>query len=448
MRSVDGAMSHPLLDKINQGQATVAVIGMGYVGLPLAVAFAEAGFPVVGIEQDPRRVAALQRGESYVEDIPSRRLVECMQAGRLAVSADPLPLASVDVVIVCVQTPVSPNGEPDLSAILRAGDAIARHLHPGMLVVLESTTYPGTTEEVLLPLLERGGLRVGHDFFLAYSPERIDPGNRQWTVQNTPKVVGGITPFCREIACALYQRVTTQVVPVASATTAEMVKLLENTFRAVNIALINDIALLCERLGVDVWEVIDAAKTKPFGFMPFYPGPGVGGHCIPKDFRILDWRAQRLGYASRLLAETHRINAGMPGVVVEKVAHALARQGRSLAGAQVLVLGVAYKPDVADTRDSPALEVMRLLRERGAEVSFHDPHVPTLHLDGAVLERVPLEAGLARADCVVIITAHSAYDWPWVVTRSRLVVDTRNATAGIKGQDAIVVRLGVGERRR
>ncbi|MCS7207696.1 MAG: nucleotide sugar dehydrogenase, partial [Dehalococcoidia bacterium] len=310
-----------LLERIGARQARIAVIGMGYVGVPLAVAFAEAGFPVLGLEKDPRRATALQRGESYIDDIPSARLARVLAAGHLRVTSDPSLLASADAVLICVQTPFSPTGEPDISAIREAGEAVGQALHPGMLIVLESTTYPGTTVEVLLPLLERSGLRVGRDVFLAYSPERIDPGNTRWTLHNTPKVVGGVTPQCGEVACALYRAVTAQVVPVSSPTTAELVKLLENTFRAVNIALINEVALICERLGVDVWEVIEAAKTKPFGFMAFYPGPGVGGHCIPKDFRFLAWKAQALGYTSTLLAEAHRINGGMPTVVVEKVAH-------------------------------------------------------------------------------------------------------------------------------
>lgn len=439
-----------LLEKIAHRHAVVGVIGLGYVGLPLAVAFAEAGFRVIGVEKSRERVQALQRGESYIEDIPASRLAPYLHppegGGYLTVTDDPAVLASADAAIICVQTPVAPTGEPDISAIVEAGETLSRHAHPGLLVVLESTTYPGTTQEVLLPLLEKRGLQVGEDFFLAYSPERIDPGNRQWTLQNTPKVVGGTTLACTAVAKALYQAITPHVVPVSSPTAAEMVKLLENTFRAVNIALVNEVASLCERLGIDVWEVIEAAKTKPFGFMAFYPGPGVGGHCIPKDFRLLAWKAQTIGYTSHLLAEVHRINAGMPAVVVEKVAHALAKEGKALSGARVLVLGVAYKPDVADTRDSPALEVIRLLRQRGAQVDFHDPYVPAVHLNSLTLERVPLEADtLKRADCVVITTAHRSYNWGWVAEHSRLVVDTCNATASLKGSKAIIVRLGASQ---
>ncbi|MFN3974830.1 MAG: nucleotide sugar dehydrogenase [Dehalococcoidia bacterium] len=444
---------HLLLEKIAHRRATVGVIGLGYVGLPLAVAFAEAGFPVVGVEKSTERLTALQQGHSYIEDIPSERLARCLTPtegkGGIAVTQDPAALGSADASIICVQTPLAPGGAPDISAIVDAADSLSGYLRPGGLVVLESTTYPGTTREVVLPLLERKGLRVGEGFFLAYSPERIDPGNRQWTVQNTPKVVGGVTPACTAVACALYQAITPRVVPVSSPTAAEMVKLLENTFRAVNIALVNEVALLCERLGVDVWEIIEAAKTKPFGFMPFYPGPGVGGHCIPKDFRLLAWKAQATGYTSILLEEAYRINASMPEVVVERIAHALAQRGKPLAGAQVLVLGVAYKPDVGDTRDSPAVEVIRLLRQQGAQVSYHDPYVPALRLDGQTLERARLDTStLEWADCVVVTTAHSAYDWEWVVKHSRLVVDTRNATAGLNGGRASIVRLGVGEAKR
>ncbi|MGQ9595717.1 MAG: nucleotide sugar dehydrogenase [Anaerolineae bacterium] len=438
-----------LLRKIEGREAVVAVIGLGYVGLPLAVAFAEAGFPVVGIDVDVRKVEAVNRGESYVQDVPSETLASLV-AGGLRATADCDVLRGADAAILCVPTPLSKTRDPDLSYIVAAADAVAQRLHRGMLIVLESTTYPGTTEELILPRLATANgesLRVGQDFFLAFSPERIDPGRKDWTVRNTPKVIGGVTQECLRVARALYESAIERVVPVSSPRAAEMVKLLENTFRAVNIALVNEVALMCDRLELDVWEVIEAAATKPFGFMPFYPGPGLGGHCIPIDPHYLAWKLKTLNYNARFIQLAEEVNFGMPQVVLGKIADALNEEGKPLRGARVLLLGVAYKADVGDVRESPALDLLHLLRAKGADVAYHDPYVPSVVLDGAPegpvrLDRAPLERQtLQWSDCVVIVTPHSTYDWAWVVENSRLVVDTRNATKGLKVNPGRVVKL-------
>ncbi len=429
-----------LLKRLEQRQATVAVIGLGYVGLPLAVAFAEAGFPVIGVDVDPARVDAIGRGESYVLDVPSERLKALTvrpttgdgrrttdERPRLVATTDYAVLDRCDVAIICVPTPLSKTRDPDISYILAAGEGVAAHLHPGMLVVLESTTYPGTTEELLRPMLERTGLRAGREFFLAFSPERIDPGRIDYTIRNTPKIVGGLTPTCLEVACALYGTVVERVVPVSSPATAEMVKLLENTFRAVNIALVNEIALMCDKLGLDVWEVIEAAATKPYGFMKFTPGPGVGGHCIPLDPHYLSWKLRTLNYNARFIQLAGEINAEMPHYWVDKVQDALNREGKPVKGSRVLVLGVAYKKDVSDVRESPALDIIELLRAKGADVRYHDPHVPTISHNGYEMSSEPdLSQALEAADCVIIVTDHSWYDWEEVARRARLIVDTRH----------------------
>jgi len=428
-------MKEQLLTRIHDHTATVAVIGLGYVGLPLAVAFAEKGFPVVGVDVDGRKVDALNRGESYVQDVPSERLRHVL--ARLRATTDYAALSDCDVAIICVPTPLNKTRDPDVRYLIAAGESVAQHVHPGMLVVLESTTYPGTTEELLLPLLvERPharALRVGTDFFLAFSPERIDPGNRQYTVENTPKVVGGVTPACRDVAVALYSQIIERIVPVSSTRAAEMVKLLENTFRAVNIALVNEIAIMCDKLGLDVWEVIEAAATKPYGFMKFTPGPGVGGHCIPLDPHYLSWKLKTLNYNARFIQLAGEINSEMPRYWVQKVADALNEAGKPVKGSRVLVLGVAYKRDVDDVRESPALDIIELLRQKGADVRYHDPYVPAIsHNDYNLAAETDLSVALAAADCVVVVTDHSTYDWPAIARQARLIVDTRHALAAQK----------------
>lgn len=434
-------MGEQLLARISNRTARVSVIGLGYVGLPLAVEFAKAGFRVVGLDVDQHKVEQVWAGQSYIPDVPQAELDALVAEGLLTATTDYRMLAEVDAISICVPTPLRKSKAPDISYIVATAEGIARYNHPGQLVVLESTTYPGTTEEVILPRIRANGYKVGQDFFLAFSPERVDPGNRQYRTYNTPKVIGGITPRCLQIACALYQTAVDRIVPVSSTRAAEMVKLLENTFRAVNIGLVNEIAIMCDKLGVDVWEVIEAAKTKPFGFMPFYPGPGLGGHCIPIDPYYLSWKLRTLNYNARFIELAGEINGAMPSYVVGKVTDALNELRKPLNGSQVLVLGIAYKRDVKDVRESPALDIIRLLKGKGAQVAYHDPHVPELSLDGEILTSVELEASvLSEADCVLVITDHSVYDWPWVVANSHLVVDTRNATQGVHDK-ATVVRL-------
>ncbi len=411
---------------------TVGVIGLGYVGLPLAVAFADSGATVIGLDVDPTRVARVRAGESFIEDVSTETLGRLVTAERLTATDDIAAFKDADAIVICVPTPLGKSKEPDISYIVSAADAVAGVIRRGQLVVLESTTYPGTTKEILLPRFEARGLKAGEDFFLAFSPERIDPGNRRYTLREIPKVVGGLTPACRELATALYARVTRQIVPVSAPETAEMVKLFENTFRSVNIALVNEFAIMCRRLGISVWEVIDAAATKPFGFMPFYPGPGLGGHCLPSDPHYLSWRVRLEGYEPRFIAFADEINRQMPAYVVQLVADALNDRGRAVRGARVLVLGVAYKPNVADTRDSPAIEIIQTLLAKGARVAYHDPFVPSLTLDRTTLESIAWrDADLAGRDLVLILTAHRGYDWGAIVREARLVVDTRNATADV-----------------
>jgi UDP-N-acetyl-D-glucosamine dehydrogenase len=441
-------MKDHLLAKIANREAVVAIVGLGYVGLPLAVAFAERGFPVVGIDVSPEKVDALNRGESYIQDIPSQRLAPLVAPARGALTPPPGSLMATtdyavlehcDAAIICVPTPLNKTRDPDVRYLMDSGQATAKYVHPGMLVILESTTYPGTTEELLLPMLTGdSGLQVGSDFFLAFSPERIDPGRTDFTVENTPKVVGGVTPACCQVAGALYSQIIQRLAPVSSTQTAEMVKLLENTFRAVNIALVNEVAIMCDKLGIDVWEVIDAASTKPYGFMRFTPGPGVGGHCIPLDPYYLSWKLKTLNYNARFVQLAGEINSEMPVYWVEKAQDALNEIGLPLKGSRVLVLGVAYKKDIDDVRESPALDIIELLHQKGADVRYHDPHVPTLSHNGRGLTSVPdLDAALAAADCVIIVTDHSAYDWPAIFRRvtttgslaatgPRTIVDTRH----------------------
>jgi UDP-N-acetyl-D-glucosamine dehydrogenase len=413
-------------------QPTVGLIGLGYVGLPLAVAFAESGATVIGVDLDARRVAAVQAGESFVEDVPSGSLAALVRAGRLSARDDVGALKDADAIVICVPTPLGKSKEPDISFIVGAADAVAAIIRAGQLVVLESTTYPGTTTEVLLPRFQARGLAVGREFFLAFSPERIDPGNRRFTLRQIPKIVGGVTDACRDLAVRLYRRVTEEVVPVSGPETAEMVKLFENTFRSVNIALVNEFAIMCRRLGLSVWEVIAAASTKPFGFMPFYPGPGLGGHCLPSDPHYLSWKVRLAGYEPRFITFADEINRRMPEYVVQMVADALNDRSRALRGARILVLGVAYKAGVGDVRDSPALEVIDGLLAKGAAAAYHDPYVPAVTVGAVTLESIPWDAArLASRDVVLILTAHATYDWAAIVRDAPLVLDTRNATGSL-----------------
>ena len=501
-----------LLDKIATRQATLAVIGVGYVGLPLAIGFAESGLNVVGIDIDVRKVASLGAGHSYIGDVSDERL-RAVLGGNATLVAQPLAvpatvngngngngngnvngvhtngvhtngvhtngvhmngahangaeagsnghvasdrpargafrattdfgaLREADAVIICVPTPVNQVKEPDLSFIISAVEHIAENLHRGMLVMLESTTYPGTTEEAVLPRLEATGLRLGQDYFLGFSPERIDPGRTDWTVHNTPKVVSGMTPRCLEMAQALYGCAIQNLVPVTNPKTAEMVKLYENTFRAVNIGMANEMAIICERMGIDVWEVIAAAATKPYGFTAFFPGPGIGGHCIPVDPLYLSWKLQAFNYRARFIETADDINSAMPAFVRDLVMNALNDDGKALKGARVLVMGVAYKADIDDVRESPSLELIHLLKEKGARVEFCDPHVSSIRIGGHTMTGVPFgPETLEWADCVVIATAHRAFDWRLVLDRSQLVVDTRNATNGCAPSRARVIKL-------
>ncbi len=411
-------------------QAHLGVIGLGYVGLPLAVGYAKAGFHVTGLDLLPEKVEALRQGRSYIIDVPSADVAEVVEAGRFAATLDPSFLAEVDSVNICVPTPLSKTRDPDISFIQEAVEAIAPRVHRGMLIILESTTYPGTTEEVILPRLAESGLRVGEDFFLAFSPERVDPGNPEFHTLNIPKVVGGITPACTEVAAALYGQVMQRVVPVSSARVAETVKLLENTFRSVNVGLVNEIAMMCKSLEIDVWEVIRAASTKPFGFLPFYPGPGLGGHCIPIDPFYLAWKAKLAGSEARFIELAGQINGAMPRHVVGLVAEALNRDGKPVNGSRVLVVGVAYKANIDDVRESPALDIMELLHKQGARVEWYDPLVP--RLQGGFGESkltqwdVPT---LASFDAAVIVTAHRCVDHARLVEAGVAVIDTRNALA-------------------
>lgn len=433
-------LARTLKERLAAGRTpTIGVMGLGYVGLPLAVAFARSGASVVGVDLDARRVAAVNAGTTFIEDVTGDVLGPLVESGRLTASDDVLTLKDADAIVICVPTPLGKSREPDISFITGAADALARVLHPGQLVVLESTTYPGTTQEVLRPRFEACGLTVGTDLFLAFSPERIDPGNSTHTLERIPKVVGGVTPACRDLAVTLYSRIIEQVVPVSSAETAEMVKLFENTFRSVNIALVNELAIMCRRLGLSVWEVIGAAATKPFGFMAFYPGPGLGGHCLPSDPYYLSWRMRLSGYEPRFIAFADEINRRMPQYVVELVADALNDRGRALKGARVLLLGVAYKANVGDVRDSPALEIIDVLRAKGADVAYHDPFVPVVTVSGASLKSVDWEeVDLGHRDVAVITTAHSTYDWATIVRDAPLVVDTRNATGRLPAAPNLV----------
>ena len=440
---MDTEIKNQLVSRLEQRTAVVSVLGLGYVGLPLAVVFAEAGFKVIGIDPVQAKVEALNRGESYVMDVPSETVARLVKEGRLTATTDFSALMGVDAVSICVPTPLRKTGDPDLSYILNVTEDLARYVHPGMVIVLESTTYPGTTREIILPkLVETGHLVVGENIFLAFSPERVDPGRTDWTTINTPKVVGGITEHCTDVAVTWYCQALEAVVPVTSTEVAEMAKLLENTFRMINIGLVNELAIMCNRLGVDVWEVIDAAATKPFGFMKFTPGPGLGGHCIPIDPLYLSWKLRSLNYTARFIELASEINTGMPRFVLGKIQDALNEHGKPLKGSKVLVLGAAYKPDIDDLRESPALDVMALLQAKGAEVSYHDPYIPRIRHDGWELSSVAeLFPAVHEADCVVILTNHKVYDYSAILESARLVVDTRNAMGASGRGNPKVVRL-------
>jgi UDP-N-acetyl-D-glucosamine dehydrogenase len=428
-----------LRERISKKTARVGVVGLGYVGLPLAVEFARAGFEVVGMDVQQSKVDQFNSGHSYVKDVKDHVFKPLVESGKIRATTDFSAIAELDTVDICVPTPLRKTKDPDMSYVVSATDAIAEYLHPGLLVMLESTTYPGTTEELVLPKLSANGLKVGEDFFLCFSPERVDPGNPKYQTSNIPKVVGGITPACTEIGALFYKQALDTVVPVSSTRVAEMVKLLENTFRMINIGLVNELALMCDRMNIDVWEVIDAAATKPFGFMPFYPGPGLGGHCIPIDPFYLSWKSKESGIEARFIELAGYINGRMPEFAVEKIQNALNDASKPVRGSHIHILGVAYKRDIEDVRESPALDIILLLQRRGARVTFSDPHVKKIQSNGASLEAQDMLSSVSAADCVVIVTDHSGVDYPAVVERSKLIVDTRNALKGYRSDK--IVRL-------
>jgi UDP-N-acetyl-D-glucosamine dehydrogenase len=427
-------MHKHLLTSINQRTARIGVIGLGYVGLPLAVEWARAGFQVTGIDIDPQRIDMCKKGISWISEVPSDDLAMLVQENRLTATTETVVLAELDAVSICVPTPLNKTKDPDIGPVLSAIDAIVAYLHQGQLIVLESTTYPGTTDELILPRLKSTGLTVGDDFFLAFSPERIDPDNKQYGLRNTPKIVAGSTPLCQNMAIELYKTVVNTIVPVSTTRVAELAKLLENMFRAVNIGMVNELAIISNLLGVDVWEVISAAATKPFGFMPFYPGPGLGGHCIPIDPHYLAWKLRTLNYKTRFIEIASEINGQMPRYVVERVINAMNEVGKCLNGSRILIVGVTYKRDVADVRESPAIDIIELLRERKASVDYTDPYIPVLTLPETTLTAVPFnEEHLRDADCVVIVTDHRTFDYAYLTRTASLIIDTRNATVGISG---------------
>ena len=420
-----------LAEKIRSKSAHVGVVGLGYVGLPLAVEYAEAGFRVTGIDLSESKCARVNAGDSYVGDVPSSTLKPLVENGLLRATTDFAAILDFDTVNICVPTPLRKTKDPDMSYIVAACEEIARYFHAGMLVILESTTYPGTTDELVLPMLEKSGLKVGEDFFLCFSPERVDPGNAKFQTKNIPKVVGGTTPACTELGQLFYSQALEHVVPVSSTQVAEMVKLLENTFRMINIGLVNEMAIMCDGMGINVWEVIEAAATKPFGFMPFYPGPGLGGHCIPIDPFYLSWKTKQSGIEARFIELAGYINGQMPHFVVEKVQNALNEVSKPVKGSKILIYGAAYKRDIDDVRESPALDIIHLLRKRGAEVGYVDPYVPEIRLEAGTLKASGADA-VAGADCVVIVTDHKCFDYAALLRDARLIVDTRNALKGVK----------------
>jgi UDP-N-acetyl-D-glucosamine dehydrogenase len=435
---VRNATAELLAEKIRTKKAKVGIIGMGYVGLPLAVEFARAGFETTGIDLSASKVAHVNAGQSYIPDIPTEIVADLVNTGKLKATSDFSAVLDLDTINICVPTPLRKTKDPDMSYIVAATQEIARHFHSGLLVILESTTYPGTTDEVVLPMLAKSGLEVGTDFFLCFSPERVDPGNQRFQTKNIPKVVGGSTPSCTEMGRLFYSQALETVVPVSSTQVAEMVKLLENTFRMINIGLVNEIAIMCDGMGINVWEVIEAAATKPFGFMPFFPGPGLGGHCIPIDPFYLSWKTKQAGIEARFIELAGYINGQMPHFVAEKIQNALNDHGKAVKGSHIHIYGVSYKRNIDDVRESPALDVMLLLERKGGKLTYTDPHVPSMKLDGRPLESAPEEMA-AEADCVAVITDHSVFDFAKLHERAKLIVDTRNALKGFSSEK--IVRL-------
>lgn len=434
-----------LIQQLKDKKARIGILGLGYVGLPLAVVFAEAGFDVTGIDPDRRKVDALNSGVSYIQDVPTETVAKLVKSGKLKASADFASLQEIDAVSICVPTPLRKTGDPDMSYILSASEQLAKYVHKSMVIVLESTTYPGTTRELMLPMLtEKSGLKVGEDLFICFSPERVDPGRKDWTTHNTPKVMGGITPACSEVASAWYGGAIEKVVPVSTAEAAEMAKLLENTFRMINIGLVNELAIMCEHLGVDVWEVIEAAGTKPFGFMKFTPGPGLGGHCIPIDPLYLSWKLKEMNYNAKFIELASEINTNMPRYVVSRILEAMNDRSKVLKGSRVLVLGVAYKPDIDDVRESPALDVIALLKKKGALVEYHDPHIPHIHheTEGWKMDSISdLMSSVKAADALVLVTNHKSYDYSAILDAAAFIFDTRNAFGKNGKESPKVVRL-------
>src|SRR5258708_1189266 len=434
-----------LILKVKNKTAKVGILGMGYVGMPLAVVFAQAGFDVLGIDPGQKKIDSFDLGKSYIHDVPDEKVRSLQKSGKLKMTSDFAALQNMDAVSICVPTPLRQTGDPDMSFIHSAASQLARYVHPGMVIVLESTTYPGTTREVMYPILtEQSGLKIGEQLFLCFSPERVDPGREDWTTFNTPKVLGGITLACAQVATAWYAGAVKTVVQVSSAEAAEMTKLLENTFRMINIGLVNELAIMCERLGVDVWEVIEAAATKPFGFMKFTPGPGLGGHCIPVDPLYLSWKMKEMNYNARFIELASEINTNMPRYVVSRVLDAMNDRGRTLKGSKVLVLGVAYKPDIDDVRESPALDVIALLKKKGAEVSYQDPYIAHIHHEheGWQMNSVKdLMEAVHESDVVVIVTDHVVYDYPAILEGAKFVFDSRNALGKIAQGNPKVVKL-------
>ena len=431
-----------LRDKIISKDAKVGIIGLGYVGLPLAVEFAKAGFDTTGFDIDSNRVEDINRGKSYIPDVSEKDIEKLVKDKLLHATLDYKALKIVDAIIICVPTPLRKTREPDISFIISSVEKVAKNIRQGHIIVLESTTYPGTTEEVILPMLKSSNLKVGKDFFLAFSPERVDPGNKKWTTKNIPKIVGGVTSQCTEIARLLYSQVIKEVIPVSSTRVAEMTKLLENTFRSVNIGLVNELSRMCHKLGVDVWEVIDAASTKPFGFMPFYPGPGLGGHCLPVDPLYLSWKARLHGFDARFIELAAQVNSDMPGYVVERISSALNVHKKPVHGSRIFIIGVTYKKDVRDVRESPAVEIINLIIEKGGIVSYHDPYVPEIEVGNSKFRSVALNKPILEvADCVVIITDHSSIDYQFLIKNASLIIDTRNALKGSREAKGKVVKL-------
>lgn len=441
----EDVLAKNLKDKLQDHSATVGVIGLGYVGLPLAVEKGKVGFSVIGFDINAARVAKVNAGDNYIGDVKDEELLELTQKGMITATTDYAKLAECDVVVICVPTPLTITRDPDISYIQASSEQIAKYLKPGQLVTLESTTYPGTTEEVILPMLEQSGLKVGKDFFLAFSPERVDPGNKRFTTNNTSKVVGGMTPVCLEVAYTFYAQTIVNVVPVSSPAAAELTKVFENTYRAVNIALVNELMLLCDRMGIDIWEVVEAAGTKPFGIQTFWPGPGVGGHCIPIDPFYLTWKAREYDFHTRFIELAGEINVEVSYHVINKVIRALNNENKSLKDAKVLILGVAYKKDIDDVRESPALKIMELLRKNGANIAYHDPYIPVIEPHGGStvhLENTELtDEALAAADCVLILTDHSVIDYERVAEKAPLIVDTRNATRNVENNREKIVKI-------